>query len=177
MPGGRERSGFRFAITDHTGDDQIRVVEYRAEGVAERVAEFSALMNGTGAFGRNVARNTTGERELHEQLLEAGSVCGDLGIDLAVGSLQIRIAHQCRSAMPGAGDVDHVQAVGANDAVEMRVDEILARGGSPVTEQHALDVRGGKGFGKQRVVAQVDLTHRDVIGGPPPRIDQPELTL
>src|SRR6202035_2617447 len=177
MPGGRERSGFRFAITDHTGDDQIRVVEYRAEGVAERVAELSAFMNGTGAFGRNVAWNTAGERELHEQFPEAGRVCGDLGIDLAVGSLQIRIAHQCRSAMTRAGDIDHVQAVGANDAVEVRVDEILTRGGPPVTEEHALDVRGGKGFGQQRVVAQVDLTHREVIGGPPPCIDQSELTL
>jgi len=27
-------------------------------------------------------------------------------------------------------------------------------------------VRGGKGFGEQRIVAQVDLTHREVIGGP-----------
>ena len=177
MPGGRERSGFRFAITDHTGDDEVRVVERRAEGVTERVAEFSALMNGAGAFGRDVARNTAGEGELHEQLPEAGGVCGDPGIDLAVGSLEIRIAHQRRPAMTGAGDVDHVQAVGANDAVEMRVDEILARGGSPVAQQHALDVRGGQGLGEQRVVAQVDLAHREVIGSPPPRIDQAELTL
>src|ERR1700686_2310368 len=122
MAGGRERSGFRFAIPDHTGDHEIRVVEYCAEGVAERVAEFSALMNGTGAFGRNVARNTPGERELPEQLLEAGGVCGDLGIDLAIGSLQIRIAHQGRSAMTWAVRVDHTHPVGANDGAEVRVD-------------------------------------------------------
>jgi len=31
MPGGRERSGFRFAVTDYAGDHEIRVVEHRPE--------------------------------------------------------------------------------------------------------------------------------------------------
>src|SRR5438105_6299788 len=43
MPGGRERSGFRFAITDHTGDDEVRVVERRAEGVTERDRKSTRL--------------------------------------------------------------------------------------------------------------------------------------
>ena len=33
MPGSRQRAGFRLAVTDHTGDNEIRIVECRAEGV------------------------------------------------------------------------------------------------------------------------------------------------
>jgi len=35
MPRRRERAGLRFAIADHASDDEIRVVEHGAEGVAE----------------------------------------------------------------------------------------------------------------------------------------------
>lgn len=46
MPGRREGPGFRFTITNNTRDDQIGVVENRAERVAERIAQFAALMDG-----------------------------------------------------------------------------------------------------------------------------------
>jgi hypothetical protein len=59
MPGSRERAGLRLAIAYHAGDDQVRVVEGRAEGMAQRIAELTALVNRTGAFRGRVARNAT----------------------------------------------------------------------------------------------------------------------
>ena len=34
MPGGRQRAGLGFAVADHAGDDEIRIVEHCAEGMA-----------------------------------------------------------------------------------------------------------------------------------------------
>ena len=78
MPRGGQRPGLRLAIADDAGDDQVGIVERRAECVAERIAEFAALVDRAGAFGRGVARNAAGERELQEQLLQARLVLADM---------------------------------------------------------------------------------------------------
>ena len=61
MPRGRQRPGFRFAITDHTGDDEAGIIEDRAERMAERLAEFAAFVNRAGTFGRRVAGDASGK--------------------------------------------------------------------------------------------------------------------
>ena len=44
MPRSRQRPGFSFAIADHAGCNQIRIVEYRTEGMAKRITEFATFM-------------------------------------------------------------------------------------------------------------------------------------
>ena len=34
LPGCRQRAGFRFAVADDAGNDQVRIVECRAKGMA-----------------------------------------------------------------------------------------------------------------------------------------------
>ena len=51
MPRRRQRSGLRFAVADDAGDDQIGIVEHRAERMAERITQFAALVNRTRASG------------------------------------------------------------------------------------------------------------------------------
>jgi hypothetical protein len=46
-----------------------------------------------------------------------------------------------------------------------------------MTQQPWLDVLNAKGFGQQRVIAQVNHPHSQVIGGPPPGIDPLQLLL
>ena len=46
MPSGRKRSGFGLAVSDNTGGNQVRIVKNRAESVCQRIAEFSALVDG-----------------------------------------------------------------------------------------------------------------------------------
>ena len=44
------RAGLRLAIADDAGDDQVRVVERGPVGVAQGVAEFSALVDAAGSL-------------------------------------------------------------------------------------------------------------------------------
>ena len=58
----------------HARHDQIGVVEHRAERVAQRVPELAALMDAARRFGRDVAWDAAGKRELPEQRLQPGLV-------------------------------------------------------------------------------------------------------
>src|SRR3546814_18892483 len=68
VPGGGQRTGLRLAVTDDAGDHDVRVVERRSEGVGQRVAELSALVDRTRHLRRDVARDAAGDGELPEQL-------------------------------------------------------------------------------------------------------------
>ncbi len=61
MPRGGQRSGFRLAIPDDAGDDEIGIVERRPERMAERIAELAALVDRAGALRRSVAGNASGK--------------------------------------------------------------------------------------------------------------------
>ena len=61
VPGGGKRAGFGFTVADDAGDDQVGIVEYGAEGVADRISEFTAFVDRAGTFGRDVAGNPAGE--------------------------------------------------------------------------------------------------------------------
>ena len=69
VPARRQRSGFRLAVADDAGDDQIGVVERRAIGVRQRIAELAAFVDRTRRLRRDVARDAAGKRELREQPL------------------------------------------------------------------------------------------------------------
>ena len=135
--------------------------------MAEGIAQFAALVDGAGRLRRGVAGNAAGERELEEELAQPGLVLADFGIHFAVGAFQIGVAHHGRAAMAGAGNVDHVQIVFLDDPVQMDVDEVLAGGGAPVAEQHALDVRQDQRPFQQGVVVEINLADGQVVGGAP----------
>src|SRR5664279_3812293 len=82
VPGGGQWSGLGLAITDHARHDQVRVVESRAERVAQGIAELAALVDRAWRRRGDMAGDPTRERELGEQLLQAGLVLADIGIDL-----------------------------------------------------------------------------------------------
>ena len=140
MPGGGKWAGFGFAVADDASDNQVGIIEDRAEGVAEGVAEFAAFMDGAGAFGGDVAGDAAGEGELAEEFFEAGFVGGDVLVDFGVGAFEVGVGDEGGAAVAGTGDVDHVEVEFFDDAVEVNVDEILTWGGAPVTEKHFLDV-------------------------------------
>ena len=50
VPGGGERSGFGFTVADHDRHQQVGVVEGRAEGVRDAVAQLAALVDGSRRF-------------------------------------------------------------------------------------------------------------------------------
>ena len=58
-------------------------------------------------------------------------VLGDVRVVLAVRAFEIGVGDQGRAAVPGPGDVDHVEIELADDAVQVRVDEVEARASCP----------------------------------------------
>jgi len=101
LPGRRQGAGFRFAVADDAGDDQLGIVESGPEGVAERIAQLAAFVNRPGGRWRDVAGNPAGERELLEQLLEPGFVPRDVRIDLAPGAFEVDVATIAGPPWPG----------------------------------------------------------------------------
>ncbi len=126
VPGGGERAGLRLAVADHTGDEQVRIVEGRAVRVSERVAELTALVDRAGRLRRDMTRHSAGERELPEQLPHARGVTGDVRVGLAVAALEPGVGQHGRPAVPRAPHAQRVQIAGLDDAVEMGVDEVEA---------------------------------------------------
>jgi hypothetical protein len=177
VPPGGERAGLRLAVSDDACDDQIGVVERRAVRVGQRITELAALVDRARRLGRDVARNAAREAELFEQLLHPVFVLLDVRVDLAVGPFEIGMRHERRTAVPGADHVDHVEIESVDDAIQVRVEEVQARRGAPVTEQARLDVLARERLLEQRIVEQVDLPEREVVRSAPERVDVPKFAL
>ncbi len=99
MPTRRKGAGFGFA--DYTANQQVGIIEGRTVSVRQRIAEFAALMNRTGRFGRDMGGDAAGKRELLEQLLHSFGVLRDVGVDLAVSAFQIGVGDQTWATRPG----------------------------------------------------------------------------
>src|SRR5258705_3115621 len=92
------------------------------------------------SFGRDVTRDSTGEGKLGEQPLHAFRIARDVGIELAVSALQPGIGNQAGTSVPGTGNVDRIEIVLLDYAVEMHVDQVETGGGAPMPEQPGFDV-------------------------------------
>src|SRR5476651_2631758 len=135
--------------------------------MAERITELATLVDRTRTLRRRVAGNSSGKRELLEEPLQPSLVPADVGVDLAVGALEIRVAHDGRTAVPGAGDVNHVEVVLLDDSIQVNIDEVLAGSRAPVPQEHVLHVRERQGSLQQRVVVKIDLANRKTVRGSP----------
>ena len=186
LPRGRERTGLGLAVAHHGHGQQARVVHDGAVGVAERVAELAALVDGAGRLGRKVARDAAGIGELAEELLQAGLVIGDVGADLAVSTVEQRLGGAGGATVTRAHQENGVLVVIGNKAVDVAEQEVDARRGAPVTDQTVLNVRTTKiaqltGFlvdkvsAHQRVRAKVDLTDGQIVRCAPIQVDALEL--
>ena len=152
MPAGRQRAGFRLAVAHHAADQQIRDCRTPrrrrapASSPARRLRESSPASPAPTWLGMPPGN----ENCLNSRFMPSASL-RDVRIELAVRPFQIRVGDQARPAVPGAGDVDHVQVVLLDQPVEMDVDEIQARRGAPVSQQPRLDV-----LELQRLLAAAD---------------------
>ena len=167
LPRALQRRRLGLAVADDAGDEQIGVVERRAEGVHERVAELAALVDRAGRRHADVAGDPARRRELAHEGEQPGLVGGDARVDLRVGPLEVDVRDDRRAAVARAGDVEHRLLGAADEPVELGVDEVQARRRAPVAEQPRLDVLGAQRLAQQRVVAQVDLRDRQVVRGLP----------
>ena len=61
MPRGGERPGLRLAVADHAGDDEVGVVERRAVGMRQAVAELAALVDRARGLRRDMRADVAGK--------------------------------------------------------------------------------------------------------------------
>ena len=54
----------------------------------------------------------------------------------------------------------------------MRIDEVEARRRSPMSEQPRLDMLGPQRLAQQRIVEQINLADRQIVGGAPVTIQE-----
>ena len=167
MPCGGERTRLRLAVADDAGDAEVGIVKHCPERMAERIAQLAALVDRARTLRRGVAGNAAGKRELEKELAQPGLILADVGVDLAVGALEIGVAHDRGAAMPRAGDVNHVEVVFLDDPVQMHINEVLPGGRSPVAEEHMLHIREGQRPLQQWIVVEIDLPDRQIVGGTP----------
>ena len=170
VPRGGERAGLGLAVTDNTGGDQAGVIHHGAEGVRERVAQLAALVDGARRLGRDMARDAAGERKLLEQALHAGRVARDIRVHVGVRAVEIVLRDHGVAAVAGAGEIDHIEVIFVDDAVEVRVDEVLAGHGAPVADDLLLDVALGQPPAQQRIIEQVELAGGQIVCRAPPGI-------
>ncbi|SAL79986.1 hypothetical protein AWB67_05548 [Caballeronia terrestris] len=175
MPRRGERPGFRFAVADHTGDDEVRIVERGTIRMRQAVAQFAAFVDRAGRLRRDMRTDVAGKRELLEKFLHALDVFALVRIHLRVGALKIGRTEHAGRPMPGASHEDHVEVVALDDPVQMRPCERQRRTRAPVTEQTLLDVIDLERLLQQGVVDQIDHADREVVARTPPRIDQSKL--
>ena len=168
MPTGGQRAGLGFAIADDAGNDEVGIVERRAVGVGEGIAEFAAFMDGAGRFRGDVAGDAAGEGELLEEPFHARLRPGRCWGRSRCRCLRDKpVATMAGAAVAGADDVNHVKVVGLDDAVEVDVNEIQAGRGAPMPEQTRLDVVDLERLFQQRVVVEINLADGEIIGGAP----------
>src|SRR5207253_3728328 len=80
-----------------------------------------------------------------------------------------------RPAVAGATDVDDVEVMRLDHAVQVHVDEVEAGSRAPVAQEARLDVLDRERLAQERLVHEVDLTDGQVVGRTPVAIDQIEL--
>ena len=175
LPSAFERRGFRLAIADHARDNQVGIVERRAERMHQRIAELAAFVDRAGHVRTRMTRHSARRRELAEQQAHALTVFGDVRINLGVRPFEISVRHDRRAAVAGTGYIDDVGVVLANQPVEMHVDKILPRRRAPMAKQARLDVLATERLAQQRVRHQVNLADGQVVGGSPVRVDKRKL--
>ena len=175
VPARGQRAGLRLAVADDAADQQVRVVEHSAVGVQQRVPQLSPLVDRARRLGSDVAGDAAGKRELAQQPAQPLLVVADVGVDFGVRPLQIRVGHDPRPAVAGAGDVDHVQIARSDHPVQVRVEEVETRRRAPMPQQARLYVLDAQRLAQQWIGEQVDLPDRQVVGGAPVGVQRAQL--
>ena len=134
VPSGGCRPGLGLAVAHHTGDHQVGVVECRAEGMAQRVAELTTLVDGPRGLRAAVTGDAAGEGELAEQSSHAITVAPDVGISFAVGAFEPGVGDDGRPPVTWTAYEYGAEVQRLDAPAQVGVDEVESRAGSPVTQ-------------------------------------------
>ena len=171
LPAGGQRAGLSLAVAHRDRGDQVGVVKDSAEGMGDGVAQLAAFIDGARGLGRHVAGDAAREAELLEQPAHAFLVTADVGVDLAVGAVQVGVGHKEVAAVARTGDQDEVLVILLDNAVQVHVDKVLTGYGAPVPDNLLLHIVAGERTAQERIVQQVELSRCQVVGSTPVGVD------
>ena len=140
MPSGGQRAGLGFPIANHYSDQQVGIIVSGAKGVRDAVAQFAALMNGTGRLRRAVTADPAGEGKFFEELAHPRLILALIGINLRIGALEVGRRKNAGCAVPWSGHEDGVQIILFDQPVEVDVNETQPWARAPMAEQPLLDM-------------------------------------
>ena len=86
---------------------------------------------------------------------------------LGIRTFEIGVRHDPWPAVSRAGDKDGIQVMFPDQPVHVQVDEIQARSCTPMAQQPWLDMLDAQRPAQQRIVAQINLPDRQIIGRAP----------
>jgi hypothetical protein len=175
VPARRERAGLRLTVSNDAHDEQVGIVERRAEGVDERVAELAALVDRARRLRGRMARDAAGEGELAKQSAQTRDVLPDSAVELRIRALEVRVRDAGGAAVARAGDEHRVEPALDDRAVHVHVDEVQPGRRAEVAEEPRLHMLGAQRLAQERVVEEVDLPDAQVVRRSPVRVDQAEL--
>ncbi|MNB90745.1 hypothetical protein D3C75_378070 [compost metagenome] len=87
-------------------------------------------------MGSHAAR----ERELLEQFFETRDIPGNFRVNFGVAAVQIGVGHHNLAAVAWSFYIEHIQIIFGNNAVEVRINEVLAGNRSPVPDRFDFNV-------------------------------------
>ena len=99
-------------------------------------------MDRSGNFRGAVASELSGKGKSTEELEHSGFILALFRVDLRIGSFQVAVRDYGRGAVAWTRDIDHVQVVLPDDAIQVDPGERLAGVGTPVAQQSILEVLG-----------------------------------
>src|SRR5207247_11446807 len=110
-----------------------------------------------------MAWNTSWKRKLFEQPLHALFILLNGGIDVGVSPFEIGVRHHARPAMPWTADVNDVEVVHFDDAIQVHVNEVQTWSRTPVSQQTTLDMLDFHGFTQQRTGFEGNHSVREIL--------------
>src|SRR5262245_5102260 len=160
MPTGREWPGLALAVANYAAGDQFRIIEGRAVGVDQGIAQLSAFMNRARCLRSGMTRDAARKRELLEELSQAFFILLNVWIEFCIGTFKVRVRHYARPAMPRPADINPIEVVFLDRPIAMDIDEIQPWSCPPVSQQAWFDVLEFKRLAQEPIGVEVNLSDR-----------------
>src|ERR1700687_789061 len=112
----------------------------RPVSVRDAVAELTTFVDTAGCLWGCVAADPARETKLFEKTLHPGDIFALVRVNLGVGSFEVRIRKDGGRSVSRPRDVDCVEVVLIDEAIEVYVAEALTSVRAPVAQQSRFDL-------------------------------------
>ena len=171
VPGGGQRSRFRFAIAHDASDEEIGIVERGAVGMHEAVAELAAFVHGAGRERGKVAGQAAGPGEIADQVREAREV---LAVALEVfgeSAFEVQVGEDGGRSVAGSYDQQDARSGVLYQTVEVGVNQVESGLRAPVAEQARFDMGRLKRLAQKSVLPKIELRGAEIVRRTEMRLD------